>query len=55
MSVSLLVVLLPYWNKKNIAHVELQISKDNLISVGKWGNEQTNSYTINSKWFETDI
>ena len=28
-------------NLKKIAHLELEISKDNLISVRRWGNEQT--------------
>ena len=30
-----------------ISHPELNISKDNLISVRNWGNEQTDRHTRN--------
>ena len=32
---------------ENIAHLQLEISKDNLISVRKWGNEHTDRHTRN--------
>ena len=31
-------------NLKKIAHLQLKISKDNLISVRKWGNEHWKTY-----------
>ena len=40
---------------KKIAHLELEISKDNLISVRKWGNEQTERHTRNLKLFGTSV
>ena len=39
-------------NLEKISHLELNISKDNLTSVRKWGNEQTDRQTINMKLFE---
>ena len=39
-------------NFKKIAHLELEIVKINLISVSKWGNEQTDRHTRNMKLFE---
>ena len=38
-------------NLRKLAHLELEISKDNLISVRKWGNEQTDRHTRNLKLF----
>ncbi len=40
-------------NFKKIAHLELEIFKINLISVSKWGNEQTDRHTRNMKLFRT--
>ena len=42
-------------NLKKIAHLQLEISKDNLISVRKWGNEQTDRHTINLKLSGTNV
>ena len=36
-----------------IAHPELEISTVNLISVSKWGNEQTDRHTGNMKLYWT--
>ena len=41
-------------NLEKISHPELNISKDNLISVRNWGNEQTERHTRNLKLFGTD-
>ena len=42
-------------NLKKIAHPELNISKDNLISVRNRGNEQTDTHTRNLKLFGTSV
>ena len=42
-------------NLKKISHPELNISKDNLISVRNLGNEQTDRHTRNLKIFETNV
>ena len=42
-------------NLKKIAHLELQISKINLISVRKWGNEQTDRHTRFLELFGTSV
>ena len=42
-------------NLKKISHPELNISKDNLISVRNWGNEQTDRHTRNLKLFGTNV
>ena len=42
-------------NLKKIAHLELEISKDNLISVRKGDNEQTDRHTRNLKLFGTSV
>ena len=39
-------------NLEKISHPELDISKDNLISVRNWGNEQTDRHTRNPKFLE---
>ena len=39
-------------NLEKISHPELNISKDNLISVRNWGYEQTDRHTKNLKSFE---
>ena len=39
-------------NLKKIAHLQREISKDNLTSVMKWGNEQTDRQTIKENYFE---
>ena len=41
-------------NLKKLAHLELEISKINLISVRKLGNEQTDRLTRNLKFFRTN-
>ena len=40
---------------KKIAHLELESSKDNRISVRKLGNEQTDKHTRNLKLFGTNV
>ena len=42
-------------NLEKISHPELNISKDNLISVRNWGNEQTDRHTRNLKLFGTNV
>ena len=42
-------------NSKKIAHLELEISKDNLTSVRKWDNEQTDRHTRNLEFFGTCV
>ena len=42
-------------NLKKISHPELNISKDNLISVRNWGNEQNDRHTRNLKLFGTNV
>ena len=42
-------------NLIKIAHPQLKISKDNLISVRRWGNEQTDRHTRNLKLFGTSV
>ena len=37
---------------RKLAYSELEISTVNIISVMKWGNEQTDRQTINMKLFE---
>ena len=39
-------------NLKKVAHLELEISTVNIISVMKWDNEQTDRQTINMKLCE---
>ena len=39
-------------NLRKLAHPELEISTVNIISVMKWGNEQTDRQTRNMKLFE---
>ena len=39
-------------NFENISHQELEIYKDNLILVLKWGNDQTDRHTRNAKVLE---
>ena len=40
---------------EKISHPELNISKDNLISVRNWDNEQTDRHTRNLKLFGTCV
>ena len=42
-------------NLEKISHPELDISKDSLISVKKWDNEQTDRNTQNLKLFRTSV
>ena len=42
-------------NFKKISHPELDISKDNPISVRKWGNEQTDRHTRFLELFGTSV
>ena len=42
-------------NLSMIVHPELEISNVNMISVGKWVNEQTYRHTRNSKLYKTNI
>ena len=42
-------------NLEKIYHPELNISKDNLISVRNWGNEQTDRHTRTLKLFGTNV
>ena len=42
-------------NLKMIAHLELKISEINLISVRKWGNEQTDRHTRFLELFGTSV
>ena len=42
-------------NLKKIAHLELDISKDNQISVRKWDNEQTDRHTRILEFFGTSV
>ena len=42
-------------NLKKIAHLDLEISKDDLISVRKLDNEQTDRHTGNSEFFGTSV
>ena len=42
-------------NLEKISHPELNISKDNQISVRNWGNEQTDRHTRNLKLFGTNV
>ena len=40
---------------EKMSHPEVDISKDNLISVRKWGNEQTDRLKWNFKVFGTSV
>ena len=42
-------------NLKNISHPELDVSKDNLISVRKWGNWGTDRHTRYLQLFGTSV
>ena len=42
-------------NLEKISHPELDISKDNPISVRKWGNEQTDRHTRFLELFGTSV
>ena len=42
-------------NLRKLAHPELEIFSVNIISVRKWGNEQTDIQTRNMKLFGTSI
>ena len=42
-------------NMKKIAHLQLDISNDNLFSVRKGGNEQTDRHKRNLKLFGTSV
>ena len=49
------IPVMPPENLRKLAHSELEISKDNLISVRKWGNDQTDRHTRNLKLFVTNV
>ena len=40
---------------REIAHPDLAISNIDLISVGEWGNEKTDRYTINLESHEASV
>ena len=42
-------------NLKKGAHLDLEISKENLISVSKLGHEQTDRHTRNLELFRTSV
>ena len=42
---------MPPENLRKLAHPELEISTVKIISVTKWGNEQTDRHTRNMKLF----
>ena len=42
-------------NLRKLAHLELEISTVNIISVRKLGNEQTDRHTRNLKLFGTSV